>query len=116
MIIFDINSIIPGLDLNVWKDMFKNEKLLLYSSLEPGLPPFVVNEKDVVLIDIENMSDDEQLLIAEYINKKGTEDVIANEEIKKVIDDNNKKLITFLKTANDEAEGIKTEEDNGKED
>ena len=111
MIVVDINMLVAGLDINVWKQLIKELNLCLYDSKNTGIPPYSIDSDDKIsFVDVQNMSDEDIKKLSDFIYEKNQEQLEKNKELKETIDKNTNKLIDYLRDANDEAEGISKKE------
>lgn len=98
MILFDINAIPEGMDVYTWFDLLK-EKYCLYDG-KLGEKPVIVDNSTIALYEVNSMSDQEivkaKTLIDEIIaRRKGVDPDIVD-----VVNENNKKLIQYLREIN----------------
>lgn len=112
MILFDIRSMVDGLDIKAWYELMHKENICLYDSKagpDKPLPPFAVDDKVnsdyVVLIDVRTMTDEELKVLNEAVTNIAKDRYEQNEEARMILRQNNERLIKYLKNINDETEG-----------
>jgi len=101
MIIYDISLMPIGLLPEIWHQLSK-EGILLYDSTLKGNSPFKTEADNISLIDINNMTDEAIGLLSDYINRQNEKLDAIQSENNRIAQENNLKLIAYLKKINDE--------------
>jgi hypothetical protein len=98
MLLYDVNSFPEGIDLSVWYDLFQ-KGLAVYDS-KRGVEPFKYDAEDLVLIDINSLSNDDLNIVAKKVDEVTNEfNKKTKDEMDKVLE-NNRKLVEYLKSIN----------------
>lgn len=99
MIVFDVNALPEGIDLNVWNAL-RDTGIIFFDS-KRGAIPFKLENDLVALVDINTMNEPEIELATSKINemqKKYDKDAeIATD----IAIDNGRKLLEYLRSIND---------------
>ena len=101
MIIYDIAKIPSGLDLGIWHQLY-TEGMVIFSSKQDGIDPFVIDDKGLSLIDINNMTKADIDKLNDFINARNNEQKEDAEKAHEELIENNQKLTSYLKDANDD--------------
>ena len=101
MIIYDITLMPVGLRPDIWHQLSK-EGIVIYDSTLTGNMPFKTEADSISLIDISSMTDEAIGLLSDYINKENDKLDASQSEANKIAQENNLKLIAYLKKINDE--------------
>jgi len=112
MLIFDINSMVEGLNTDSWFELLTKQNLCIYDGQGKSgtcLPPFVVDDRAsveyVAIIDVKTMSQEQLDVLNKAIRNLAEDKYKQNEEAKLLLQQNNERLIKYLKDLNDEVEG-----------
>jgi hypothetical protein len=100
MLIYDIQSFPSGLTIDAWLSLY-DKGIVIYDS-HIGESPITNNDTRLSLIDINSISSEDLAFLSEVVNDILKEDNDRNKENLKIFRDNNQKLITYLKSINDE--------------
>ena len=103
MIIYDIALMPIGLRPDIWHQL-SQEGILLYDSTMKGNLPFKTEADNISLIDINNMTPEAINILTDYINKENEKLDAEQTEANKTAQENNNKLIAYLKKINEENE------------
>ena len=100
MIIYDITLMPVGLRPDIWHQLSK-EGIVIYDSTLTGNMPFKTEADSISLIDISSMGEEGIKLLSDYINKENDKLDASQSEANKIAQENNLKLIAYLKKIND---------------
>jgi hypothetical protein len=98
MILFDIQSLPKGVDINVWYSLYE-KGLCIYES-KNGIGPVKVDDASVSLIDVNNMSTQDKIELNRVVNEINEEKHKEMENTNNTIRENNIQLIEYLKNIN----------------
>jgi hypothetical protein len=101
MILFDVSSLPKGVDINVWYSLYE-KGLCIYDSTGTGLQPIKIDADSVSFIDINSMNTADRTTLTNSINEILEEKHKETEEINNTIRENNRQLINYLKSINNE--------------
>jgi hypothetical protein len=99
MILFDIQSLPKGVDINVWYNLYE-KGLLVYDSTLTKSKPVKVEQDTIALIDINSMSTADRTLLTNSINEILDEKHKEQDNINATVRENNRQLIEYLKNIN----------------
>jgi len=100
MILFDITSLPKGVDINIWYSLYE-KGLCIYES-KNGIGPVKVDDSNLALIDVNNITTQDKIELNRVVNEINEENHKKNEEENKIIRENNKNLIKYLRSINKE--------------
>lgn len=99
MILFDIQSLPKGVDINVWYSLYE-KGLCIFDSVGTGLKPEKIDADSIAFIDISNMSVSERASLTNSINEILDEKQKETEKVNNTVRENNRQLIEYLKNIN----------------
>jgi hypothetical protein len=100
MILFDITSLPKGVDINVWYSLYE-KGLCIYQSSD-GIGPVKVDDSILALIDVNNMTTNDKIELNRVVNEINEDNHKKNEQENKIISENNRNLVKYLRSINKE--------------
>jgi len=100
MLLYDVVSFPKYIDGRTWLDLL-NKGVVLFDSMN-GIIPLKLDNDSIHLIDINSMNHDDLKYIADLAAEIIKEKDESKEREQKIFNENNQKLIKYLKSINDE--------------
>ena len=97
MILYDINSFPPYLDIGIWRELIDKGIVLFDSNKGAGT---ICVDGDIALVDINEISKEQEIIIAGTINEMNEKAQAQSKEERSIIDQNNAKLVRYLQSLN----------------